>query len=146
MEAGAPQPDSERSPAARRRAVKRRRRVAVGLLVSVLAVAVAAIVALGGGGSKARDPAPAKQDAAAKPAVKREVCLARYRVESAPILEYHVIARAPAGAPYPLLYVSPKLFAAQMEALAAAGYHAVTLDQLWANWHGTSDCRAASRS
>ena len=135
MEAGAPQPDSRHpsARAARRRAVKRRRRVALSGLVAVLAVAVAAIVGFGGGASKARDPAPAKKEAATKPALKRDRC--PYRVESAPILEYHVIAQASAAAPFPLLYVSPKLFAAQMEALAAAGYRAVTLDQLWANWH-----------
>jgi peptidoglycan/xylan/chitin deacetylase (PgdA/CDA1 family) len=121
--------------AARRRAVKRRRRVALSGLVAVLVVAGAAIVGLDGQGANARGPAPAKHEARAKPVAKRARCLASYRVESAPILEYHVISQAPAAAPYPLLYVSPKLFAAQMKALAAADYHAVTLDQLWANWH-----------
>jgi peptidoglycan/xylan/chitin deacetylase (PgdA/CDA1 family) len=48
---------------------------------------------------------------------------------------YHVINQPPAGAPYPGLYVDPEEFAEQMRALARAGYHAVTLDQLWANWH-----------
>jgi len=57
--------------------------------------------------------------------------------ESAPILMYHVINPPPAGAPFPGLYVSSSEFAAQMQALAGAGYHAVTLDQLWAYWrHG----------
>jgi peptidoglycan/xylan/chitin deacetylase (PgdA/CDA1 family) len=54
--------------------------------------------------------------------------------ESAPILMYHVINPAPAGAPFPGLYVSASEFAAQMQALANAGYHAVTLDQLRAYW------------
>jgi peptidoglycan/xylan/chitin deacetylase (PgdA/CDA1 family) len=53
----------------------------------------------------------------------------------APILMYHVINQPPAGAPYPGLYVDPEEFAEQMQALARAGYDAVTLDQLWANWH-----------
>jgi peptidoglycan/xylan/chitin deacetylase (PgdA/CDA1 family) len=48
---------------------------------------------------------------------------------------YHVINPPPTGAPYPGLYVDPEEFAEQMQALARAGYHAVTLDQLWANWH-----------
>ena len=138
MEAGAPQPDSERAlarRAAHTRTVKRRRRVALSGLVAVLALAITAIVGLGGGAPKTRDPAPAKKEATVKPVAKRAPCLASYHVESAPILEYHVISQAPAAAPYPLLYVSPKLFAAQMEALAAAGYHAVTLDELWGNWH-----------
>jgi peptidoglycan/xylan/chitin deacetylase (PgdA/CDA1 family) len=54
--------------------------------------------------------------------------------ESAPILMYHVINPAPAGAPFPGLYVSAGEFAAQMQALANAGFHAVTLDQLRAYW------------
>ena len=40
----------------------------------------------------------------------------------------------PAGAPFPGLYVPPAEFAAQMEALKAAGWHAVTMDQLEAYW------------
>ncbi len=47
---------------------------------------------------------------------------------------YHVIAAPPAGAPFPGLYVPPTEFGEQMHALAAAGWHAVTLDQLAANW------------
>lgn len=50
------------------------------------------------------------------------------------ILMYHVINPAPAGAPFPGLYVPPKEFAAQMQALSAAGYHAVTMDQMLAYW------------
>jgi peptidoglycan/xylan/chitin deacetylase (PgdA/CDA1 family) len=50
---------------------------------------------------------------------------------------YHVIAPPPAGAPFPGLYVLPQEFAAQMQALKDAGWHAVTLDQLLAYWtHG----------
>jgi peptidoglycan/xylan/chitin deacetylase (PgdA/CDA1 family) len=51
-----------------------------------------------------------------------------------PILMYHVINPPPAGAPYPGLYVPAGEFAAQMRALKAAGWHAVTMDQLEANW------------
>jgi peptidoglycan/xylan/chitin deacetylase (PgdA/CDA1 family) len=47
---------------------------------------------------------------------------------------YHVIAAPPAGAPFPGLYVTPGEFAAQMQALKDAGWHAVTLDQVAANW------------
>ena len=52
-----------------------------------------------------------------------------------PILMYHVVAAPPADAPYPGLYVLPDDFAAQIEWLAASGYHAVTLDQVYAYWH-----------
>ncbi len=51
-----------------------------------------------------------------------------------PILMYHVINPPLASAPYPGLYVPPAEFAAQMEALKAAGWHAVTMDELEANW------------
>jgi peptidoglycan/xylan/chitin deacetylase (PgdA/CDA1 family) len=51
-----------------------------------------------------------------------------------PILMYHVINPPPAGAPYPGLYVPEPEFAAQMRALKATGWHAVTMNQLEANW------------
>jgi peptidoglycan/xylan/chitin deacetylase (PgdA/CDA1 family) len=47
---------------------------------------------------------------------------------------YHVINPPPAGAQFPGLYVPADEFAAQMQALKAAGWHAVTMDQLDANW------------
>jgi peptidoglycan/xylan/chitin deacetylase (PgdA/CDA1 family) len=54
--------------------------------------------------------------------------------ESVPILMYHVINPPPAGAKFPGLYVDPEEFEAQMEALKRAGFHAVTMDQMLANW------------
>lgn len=53
-----------------------------------------------------------------------------------PVLMYHVIGTPPPAAPYPELFVSRPLFAAQMAALARAGYQAVTLDRVWRAWHG----------
>jgi peptidoglycan/xylan/chitin deacetylase (PgdA/CDA1 family) len=50
-----------------------------------------------------------------------------------PILMYHVINAPPAGAPYPGLYVPRGEFAAQMQSLRHAGWHAVTLDELREN-------------
>jgi peptidoglycan/xylan/chitin deacetylase (PgdA/CDA1 family) len=47
---------------------------------------------------------------------------------------YHVINPPLPSAPYPGLYVPKAEFAAQMQALKAAGWHAVTMDQLQANW------------
>jgi peptidoglycan/xylan/chitin deacetylase (PgdA/CDA1 family) len=55
---------------------------------------------------------------------------------------YHVIASPPAGAPYPGLYVAPAEFAAQMWALARAGYHAVTLDEVRSAWLGRTSLPA----
>ena len=54
--------------------------------------------------------------------------------ESVPILMYHVINPPPTDAKFPGLYVSPEEFSAQVHALAAAGFHAVTMDQMRANW------------
>jgi peptidoglycan/xylan/chitin deacetylase (PgdA/CDA1 family) len=49
-----------------------------------------------------------------------------------------VIAPPLATAAYPGLYVPPAEFEAQMAALARAGYHAVTLDEVRSYWlHGT---------
>jgi peptidoglycan/xylan/chitin deacetylase (PgdA/CDA1 family) len=47
---------------------------------------------------------------------------------------YHVINPPPSGVPYPELYVPADEFAAQMHALKSAGWHAVTMNQLRANW------------
>jgi peptidoglycan/xylan/chitin deacetylase (PgdA/CDA1 family) len=52
-----------------------------------------------------------------------------------PILMYHVINVPPPGSSGSTsLYVSADEFSSQMEALKAAGWHAVTLDQLEAYW------------
>jgi peptidoglycan/xylan/chitin deacetylase (PgdA/CDA1 family) len=53
-----------------------------------------------------------------------------------PVLMYHVIGTPPASAPYPDLFVSRQLFAAQIAGLARAGYQAVTLERVWQAWHG----------
>ena len=122
---------------ARQRAVRRRRRSAGLVLFCALAAGGFAVAAPGGGAPQrpGRRPAAPAPVTGAKAHGSIDRCLAPYRRERAPILEYHVIAPAPPGAPFPLLYVQPSLFAAQMHALVVAGYHAVTLDQLWANWH-----------
>lgn len=52
-----------------------------------------------------------------------------------PILMYHVVSDPLPGSPYPDLYVPRAQFAAQMQALKAAGYTAVTLEQVWRSWH-----------
>ncbi|MBF6619758.1 MAG: polysaccharide deacetylase family protein [Patulibacter sp.] len=52
-----------------------------------------------------------------------------------PILMYHVIGDVPAGAAYPDLWVAPDRFAAQVEALRAAGFTAITMEELWSAWH-----------
>jgi peptidoglycan/xylan/chitin deacetylase (PgdA/CDA1 family) len=54
-----------------------------------------------------------------------------------PILMYHVLAPPLPNAPYPALYVKPADFRAQVAWLAAHGYHAVTLRQIYDYWRGT---------
>jgi peptidoglycan/xylan/chitin deacetylase (PgdA/CDA1 family) len=138
----------------RKRQVRRRRLVALGALVLVGAVAVV-IATASGGGSAAHTTAAANQTPvshhrpAQAPASKHGAAhgLPRTTVTGKPsgvpgtahipILMYHVIAPPPAGAPFPGLYVPEPEFAAQMQALKAAGWHAVTLDQVEAYWkHG----------
>src|SRR4051794_1011968 len=51
-----------------------------------------------------------------------------------PILTYHVVSAAPAGAPYPQLWVNQDTFAAEMAALHRAGYHAITLEAAYRAW------------
>jgi peptidoglycan/xylan/chitin deacetylase (PgdA/CDA1 family) len=53
-----------------------------------------------------------------------------------PILMYHVIAKRPAGAPNPSLFVPQREFAAQVSWLQSRGYKAVTLDRVFAAWRG----------
>jgi peptidoglycan/xylan/chitin deacetylase (PgdA/CDA1 family) len=54
-----------------------------------------------------------------------------------PILMYHVLAPPLPSAPYPDLYVTPSDFRGQVGWLAAHGYHAVTLLQVYDYWRGT---------
>jgi peptidoglycan/xylan/chitin deacetylase (PgdA/CDA1 family) len=56
-----------------------------------------------------------------------------------PVLMYHVIAPAPAGAKYAGLWVAPAALQEQVAALGTAGYTGVTLDQVLDAWsgHGT---------
>ena len=53
-----------------------------------------------------------------------------------PILMYHVLAPPLPNAPYPDLYVKPADFRGQVAWLAAHGYHAVTLRQVYDYWRG----------
>jgi peptidoglycan/xylan/chitin deacetylase (PgdA/CDA1 family) len=55
--------------------------------------------------------------------------------EPVPILMYHVLGTAPAGTPYPGLFLAPDDFRAEMAYLKGHGFRAVTLAALWDNWH-----------
>jgi peptidoglycan/xylan/chitin deacetylase (PgdA/CDA1 family) len=87
------------------------------------------------GGRTARtSPAPAHAPGATQSAPTRTPGAGRPGRTAIPILMYHVIASPPPGAPFPGLYVAPEEFAAQIQALKSAGWHAVTLNQVEAFW------------
>jgi peptidoglycan/xylan/chitin deacetylase (PgdA/CDA1 family) len=145
--------DSERRQArreARRRELARRRRRALaGLSLLLVIIVIAVVVFVSGAGSsapsthKAAGSLPQRTSTSVRSSHTGSTADAlgpgtgRPGTAHVPILMYHVINPPPPGAPFPGLYVSASEFAAQMQALAGAGYHAVTLDQMWAYWkHG----------
>ncbi len=135
---------------------RRRRLIVVGtLLVVVVAVAMIGLVATGGGATPSATSATTAARGAHHGAAASALHTAHAKAFSAsrlpkstvtgvgtgkpgtatvPVLMYHVINPPPAGAPFPGLYVPSDEFAAQMQALKAAGWHAVTMDQLKAYW------------
>jgi peptidoglycan/xylan/chitin deacetylase (PgdA/CDA1 family) len=130
---------------ARRAQVRRRRFAALGTLVVVVLVAAGIAIAAGGGSSSApKQAAAAKHPGAGAHAGGTGPTPGSSTVAAkgtgvpgdatVPILMYHVINPPPAGAPFPSLYVPADEFAQQMQALKSAGWHAVTMDQLRANW------------
>jgi peptidoglycan/xylan/chitin deacetylase (PgdA/CDA1 family) len=138
-----------RREARRRELARRRRRTLAGLsLLLVAGVVVAVALASGGGGGSSRSAgqgvtadrttrggsAAAGSTRTVPHSTVTGTATGRPGSERVPILMYHVINPPPAGAPFPGLYVEPSELAAQMQALANAGYHAVTQDQMWAYW------------
>jgi peptidoglycan/xylan/chitin deacetylase (PgdA/CDA1 family) len=114
---------------------------AATLLVGVAAGVGVAAFWPHGSGRHAQPPAPAARSVYVR-RTERARRLEPLRPDAAsrtatvPILMYHVIAPPPAAAPFPGLYVPAPEFAAQMRALARAGYHAVTLDEVRRAWLG----------
>ncbi|MDX6714361.1 MAG: hypothetical protein QOH30_919 [Baekduia sp.] len=76
--------------------------------------------------SRSRSPSPAVRRPTPAPPSHAAV----------PVLMYHVIAPAPAGAKYAGLWVAPGALRAHVAALAAAGYTGVTLDRVLDAWAG----------
>ncbi|MBV9335165.1 MAG: polysaccharide deacetylase family protein [Solirubrobacterales bacterium] len=138
---------------ARRARARRARLIAVGALL-VVALAATAIALAGTGGKTsdqhAQSPATTSGHQAGAARAARTghgssrsrtphstvtgVATGKPGTATVPVLMYHVINPPPAGAPYPGLYVPAEEFTAQMQALKAAGWHAVTMDQLEAYW------------
>jgi peptidoglycan/xylan/chitin deacetylase (PgdA/CDA1 family) len=113
-----------------------------GALASLVAVSViAAVIVFGSGGGSSTHTQSASNDfssgSGTTPAPTSTTLAAP--VTRVPILAYAVINVAPPQSTAPAsLYVPADEFTSQMQALKAAGWHAVTLDQLEAHWaHGT---------
>jgi peptidoglycan/xylan/chitin deacetylase (PgdA/CDA1 family) len=143
----------ERSREGRGRADRRRSVLAV-LVVVVSAIVIVVALASGGGGGRSapahhvRAAAAGRTHGAGAAASSGHVVTTGGVISTVspaarggapgstpvPVLMYHVIAPPPPGAPFPGLYVPASEFASQMQALKAAGWHAVTLDQLEAYW------------
>ena len=103
---------------------------------------LALLVALAGCGGDSTDSPPTSTPApSARTTQARTVAAApmpgahRAPREAVPILMYHVLNAPPPGTPQPELWVSREDFDAQMDWLAARGYHGVTLQQVWDAWH-----------
>jgi peptidoglycan/xylan/chitin deacetylase (PgdA/CDA1 family) len=126
---------------ARRAASIRARLLAVGALAGVIAAVVAAI-AVATGGHKSHASATTASTTSAHRSSSGTTSTAASGTPgtlAVPILMYHVINVPPPSAAFPGLYVPRDEFLAQMQALKAAGWHAVTMDQLEAYWtRGTS--------
>ena len=121
----------------RRLRVRRTRFAAVGSLIAVAAAAGAIVVATSTGGRGSRAPKASGKQLGGAITGRASVSHGTGKPGTAavPILAYHVISVSPpqSAAP-PGLYVPADEFSAQMDALKAGGWHAVTLNQLQAYW------------
>lgn len=122
-----------------------------GLLAAVVAVVLAVVSALGSGSSPDGDDrdhvrsrtsatTPARATSTTTTQATKEPTTSRRDMgepgpaRPVPILMYHVVTDPPPDAPYPDLYVSARDFADQIDALARAGFTAITLSELWDGW------------
>jgi peptidoglycan/xylan/chitin deacetylase (PgdA/CDA1 family) len=105
--------------------------------ITVLVAAAAIVAGCGGSSRIASTPTRTVTDASVAPVKPSRPAVPTGPHDApVPILMYHVVAAAPPGTPYPELWVPPTEFAADIAALAHAGYHATTLDTVWRAWHG----------
>jgi peptidoglycan/xylan/chitin deacetylase (PgdA/CDA1 family) len=121
----------------------------IALMAAVAAVVVAVVVVTGGSNSVDLQPGGPGVTAttrtqttpARRKPVSRLVRNARPQPSwkkytgPVPILVYHALGPAPAGAPFPGLYVSYGDFKSEMAWLHSHGYQAVTLDEVMKSWY-----------
>jgi len=114
--------------------------MAVPRLIAALAVAAVLLASCGGGqhgaGTKQRHHRQKAAPAAAAGTAARPLPHTARSRAAVPILMYHVIGTPRPGTPLPELWVTAENFTAQVDALAAAGYRAVTLTDVLNAWRG----------
>jgi peptidoglycan/xylan/chitin deacetylase (PgdA/CDA1 family) len=98
----------------------------------VLVAAVVVLGGCGGGGGGATSATTAHRDRPSRP--QKPPVRHGPRHSAVPILMYHLVNSPPPGTVYPDLWVPAASFREHMQALAAAGYRGVTLDQVLDNW------------
>jgi peptidoglycan/xylan/chitin deacetylase (PgdA/CDA1 family) len=132
-----PQPRRRRRPQTRRRRVIPARLAALGSLIAVAAVLYVVVHSALHSNSTSGHTASGSTTTATSSGASGA---GHQGTATVPILVYRVINSAPSGSSAnPDLYVPTDEFSSQMSALKAAGWHAVTLDQLEAYWtRGTS--------
>jgi peptidoglycan/xylan/chitin deacetylase (PgdA/CDA1 family) len=101
-----------------------------------LVAAALVLAGCGSGGASSGQSGTTGAHAAHTTASKPKPAAVRHgpRRTAVPILMYHLVNTPPPGTAYPELWVPAASFKAQMQALAGAGYHGVTLDQVENNW------------
>ncbi|HEY6772327.1 MAG TPA: hypothetical protein VI035_07735, partial [Solirubrobacterales bacterium] len=118
----------------RRRAALRRRNAL--FCAAIASAVVGAIVGAGvGGGAIQGRAAAARPSRGGLGPPRADQRLIPWK-RPVPILMYHVIARPPATAQLPELFVEPETFTAQMQWLSHHGYAAVSLNEVYDAWFG----------
>ncbi len=109
--------------------------MAVSALLAAIAVTLAIVISNTGGSGSSPKHRTASKHTTGKTTAATSSTAAKGSAVSVPILTYYVINSAPPGSTAPAdLYTPLDQFTAQMNALKAAGWHAVTLDQVQAAW------------
>ncbi|HEX5609337.1 MAG TPA: polysaccharide deacetylase family protein [Solirubrobacterales bacterium] len=114
--------------------------LAAGALVGVVLLAAGAVLFAGAGTTRWRGRARhnAPDEAGATELVRNATPQPDWEPHHGPvpILEYHELGEAPAGAPYPELFVPRPEFRHELEWLDGHGYEAVTLEEVEDAWYG----------
>jgi peptidoglycan/xylan/chitin deacetylase (PgdA/CDA1 family) len=117
----------------RRAALRRRNALACAAIASAVVGAAVGSAAGGGGGGGTHEALAARPSRGGIGPPRSDQKLVAWK-GPVPILMYHVIAKRPATAQFPELFVDPDTFGAQMKWLSRHGYAAVSLNQVYDAW------------